>query len=87
MKSAVPSSAHVDRLMPGCMALFMSALVTATATCVNSATATEFATAFLRAWTVSLPVAVVAAYLTRSLALRVAEALSACFARLPGRVH
>lgn len=87
MKPASPSSAHVDRLLPGCMAFFMSALVTATATCVNSATLAEFATAFLRAWTVSLPVAIAAAYLTRPLALRLASALSVCLVRFPGRAR
>lgn len=67
------------------MALCMSALVTATATSVNSATVAGFMAAFLRAWAVSLPVAVVAAYLTRPWAWRLALALSACLVRLQGR--
>lgn len=86
MKSA-PGSVHVDRLIPGCMAFFMSALVTATATYVNSATVAGFATVFLHAWTVSLPVAIAAAYLTRPLALRLALALSVCLVWLPGRAR
>ena len=87
MNASAPNSLHVDRLLPGCMAFFMSAFVTCTATWVNSASMAGVAVAFLRAWAVSLPVAVVAAYLTRPLALRVAKAMSMCIARLPRRVH
>ena len=87
MNASAPNSLHVDRLLPGCMAFFMSALVTCTATWVNSPSMAGVAVAFLRAWAVSLPVAVVAAYLTRPLALRVAKAMSMCIARLPRRAH
>ncbi|WP_394697511.1 DUF2798 domain-containing protein [Pseudoxanthomonas japonensis] len=87
MTAPVANSMFVDRLLPGCMAFFMSALVTCTATWVNSPSMAGVAVAFLRAWAVSLPVAVVAAYLTRPLALRVAKAMSMCIARLPRRAH
>jgi len=67
---------RVERLLPACMAFFMSALVTATAVAVNLPSMSGFGRAFLHAWALSLPVAVFAAYVTRPLALRLARVLS-----------
>jgi len=77
MSASIPDSTRVERLLPACMAFFMSALVTATAVAVNSASMSGFGGAFVRAWSLSLPVAVFAAYLTKPLALRLARVLSA----------
>lgn len=79
----VTSDIRVERLLPGCMALFMSALVTATATLVHAPRWQGFAAAFFAAWSLSLPVAVVAAYLTRPLARRLAWGLVRVRDRLP----
>lgn len=73
---------RVEQLLPGCMALFMSALVTATATLVHSPQWNGFAVAFFSAWALSLPVAVIASYLTRPLARRLAEVLAIGVERL-----
>jgi hypothetical protein len=76
MSTPNPDPVRVERLLPACMAFFMSALVTATAVAVNSASMAGFGSAFLHAWALSLPVAVFAAYVTRPIALRLARLLA-----------
>jgi hypothetical protein len=82
MNRRAPGFNDGSTLVPGCMAFFMSALVTGTASCVNAASLSDIARDFLRAWMVTLPVAIVAAYLTRPAAMRLASILAHYFDRL-----
>lgn len=78
-----PATIHGDgsKLVPGCMAFFMSALVTGTTSCVNATRLSDIARDFLHAWMVTLPVAIAAAYLTRPAAIRLASIIAHCLNR------
>ena len=64
------------RLLPACQALFMSALVTMVAVIVNAPPGAAMIAAYARAWAVTLPVAIVAAYVARPISSRLAEWLA-----------
>lgn len=71
-----PTGTLASRLLPACQALFMSALVTMVAVAVNAPPGAALIAAYGRAWAVTLPVAIVAAYITRPLSSRLADWLA-----------
>lgn len=68
-----PTGTLASRLFPACQALFMSALVTMVAVAVNAPPGAALIAAYGRAWAVTLPVAIVAAYVARPISTRLAE--------------
>jgi hypothetical protein len=83
MSNAQDASHHrVQAFLPGCMAFFMSALVSAVVTMVNTGVDSGLASRWLTAWALALPVATIAAYATRPLALFTARRLASLFDRL-----
>jgi hypothetical protein len=71
-----PTGKLANHLLPACQALFMSALVTMVAVAVNAPPGTVVIAVYGRAWAVTLPVAIVAAYVARPMASRLAEWLA-----------
>ena len=84
MSTSSPATPLMQRLLPGCMAFYMSALVSAVVTVVNTGIGDGLLLRALSAWSLALPVAVVAAYLTRPLAMASARMLSRLVARDAG---
>lgn len=79
MTSPMPayrSEARAQLWLPAILATFMSAFVTAVVTAINTGVDPSFPLRWLKAWTVALPAAIVAAYFFRPLAWRIALALS-----------
>lgn len=72
-------AARAQRLLPACLAMFMSAFVAAVVTAINTGIDAGFALRWAHAWTVALPAAIVAAYAFRPLALKCAWALARMF--------
>lgn len=79
-------AARAQRLLPACLATFMSAFVAAVVTAINTGVDAGLALRWLHAWTVALPAAVVAAYGFRPLALRCAWGLARVFESRGGPV-
>ncbi|MCC7249253.1 MAG: DUF2798 domain-containing protein [Lysobacter sp.] len=69
--------ARAQRLLPGTLAMFMSAFVAGVVTAINTGLEPGFALRWLKAWSIALPAAIVAAYLFRPAAM----ALARTFAR------
>lgn len=67
-----PIALRAQRLLPGFLATCMSAFVAAVVTAVNTGVDGGFVQRWLYAWGLALPAAIVAAYLFRPLAWRVA---------------
>ena len=67
---------RAERLMPGVLATGMSAFVAAVVTTVNTGMDAGFALRWLRAWALAAPAAIVAAYLLRPVAWRIARRLA-----------
>ena len=84
MSTPTPPPPLMQRLLPGCMAFYMSALVSAVVTVVNTGVGDGVLLRALSAWSLALPVAVVAAYLTRPIAMATARMLSRVVARDAG---
>lgn len=74
--SPSPALRRAERLLPGLLALGMSAFVAAVVTTINTGLDTGLPLRWLRAWTLAAPAAVVAAYLLRPLAWRLALAIA-----------
>ncbi|MFC0676779.1 DUF2798 domain-containing protein [Lysobacter korlensis] len=68
--------ARAQRLLPACLATFMSAFVAAVVTAINTGIDGAFLLRWLRAWSVAWPAAVIAAYAFRPLAARCAAVLA-----------
>lgn len=83
MSAAV--EARAQRLLPACLATFMSAFVAAVVTAINTGIDAGLAWRWLHAWGVALPAAVVAAYGFRPLAARCAWHLARVFEPRGGR--
>lgn len=64
------------RLQPAILACFMSGFVSAVVTAINTGIAGDFAWRWFAAWMIALPAAVLAVYLARPTALRLARAAS-----------
>ena len=75
---SVPSDAQrrAERLMPGVLATGMSAFVAAVVTTVNTGLDPGFPLRWLRAWALAGPAAILAAYVLRPLAWRIAQRLA-----------
>lgn len=71
-----PGDARAQRLMPACLAIFMSGFVAAVVTAVNTGFDAAYPLRWLLAWAIACPAAIVAAYLFRPLAWRLAVVLS-----------
>ena len=84
MTPSSPPTPLMQRLLPGCMAFYMSALVSAVVTIVNTGVGDGVLLRALSAWSLALPVAIIAAYLTRPLAMATARVLSGVFVRDAG---
>ena len=67
---------RAQRLLPGVLAVGMSAFVAFAVTAINTGVDAQLASRWLGAWSLACPAAVVAAYLLRPLAWRVALAVS-----------
>jgi uncharacterized protein DUF2798 len=63
---------RAQRLLPGFLAVCMSAFVAAVVTSINTGIDGGFAARWLYAWLIALPAAILAAYLFRPLAWRAA---------------
>lgn len=68
---------RAQRLLPGVLALGMSAFVAAVVTVINTGVDAGLPSRWLRAWALAGPAAVFAAYLLRPLAWRLALAIAA----------
>lgn len=68
--------ARAQRLLPAMLATCMSAFVAAVVTAVNTGIDAAFALRWLKAWAIALPAAIVAAYLFRPLAWRMARLIA-----------
>lgn len=71
-----PLDARGQRLLPACLATFMSAFVAAVVTAINTGIDGALLLRWLYAWAVAWPAAVVAAYAFRPLAVRCARVLA-----------
>lgn len=69
-------AARAQRLLPGTLATFMSAFVAGVVTAINTGLEPGFALRWLKAWSIALPAAIVAAYLFRPAALALARGLA-----------
>lgn len=67
---------RAQRLLPACLATFMSAFVAAVVTAINTGIDPGLAGRWLLAWLIAWPAAVLAAYVFRSLAWRLARLLA-----------
>ena len=74
--SPEPADAPVQRLLPACLAVFMSGFVAAVVTAINTGIDAAYPWRWLLAWAIACPAAIVAAYLFRPLAWRLAAMLS-----------
>lgn len=72
---------RVEHLAPACMAFFMSALVSAIVTILNTGLDSAVLGRWASAWSIALPVAVFAAYATRPLALKTAIVIASAMER------
>lgn len=76
MPPSDPALRRAERLLPGVLAIGMSAFVAAVVTVVNTGVDAGLPARWLRAWALAGPAAVVAAYLLRPLAWRIARTLA-----------
>lgn len=67
---------RAQRLLPGLLAIGMSAFVAAVVTAINTGVDAGLAMRWLRAWALAGPAAIVAAYAWRPLAWRAALAIA-----------
>lgn len=72
MLSNDPVALRAQRLLPACLAMMMSAFVAGVVTALNTGLDAGLVLRWLKAWALACPAAVVAAYLFRPLAWRVA---------------
>ena len=68
--------ARALRLLPGCLAVFMSAFVAAVVTAINTGVDPIYPERWLHAWALACPAAIAAAYVFRPLAWRLARLLA-----------
>lgn len=71
-----PRLMRAQRLMPACLATFMSAFVAGVVTAINTGVDAGYALRWLVAWMIACPAAIVAAYVFRPWAWRIALALA-----------
>ena len=69
-RHALARTQRAQRLLPGCLATFMSAFVAAVVTAINTGIGDGYAGRWWVAWLVAWPAAVLAAYVFRPLAWR-----------------
>lgn len=69
-------AARAQRLLPGTLATFMSAFVAGVVTAINTGLEPGFALRWLKAWSIALPAAIVAAYLFRPAAMALARTIA-----------
>lgn len=67
---------RAQRLMPACLAVFMSGFVAAVVTAINTGIDAGYMGRWLLAWAIACPAAIAAAYVFRPLAWRLARLLA-----------
>jgi hypothetical protein len=69
-------AARAQRMLPATLASFMSAFITAVVTAINTGIDADFALRWAKAWSITLPTAIVAVYTFRPLAVKCARSIA-----------
>ena len=76
LASGDPAVLRARRLLPACLAVFMSGFVAAVVTAINTGIDAGYAGRWLLAWVIACPAAIAAAYVFHPLAWRLARLLA-----------